>query len=68
MIETADALKHIREINSWAKEASLDSGVSLDECYSDVVHAYLDAEISDDEMRKEILRMTGVGERNYGPW
>jgi len=54
--------EHLKEIESWVEEIVADRGgtITADECYSDVVHAYLSAEVGDAQTRREILRRTGL--------
>ena len=54
--------EHLKTIDAWVDEIVADRGgtITADECYSDVVHAYLAAEIDDERTRREILRRTGL--------
>jgi len=57
--------EHLKEIDAWVDETVADRAgspfaVTADECYSDIVHSYLAAEIEDPAVKREILRRTGV--------
>jgi len=57
--------QHLKEIDAWVEETVADRAgspfaVTADECYSDIVHSYLAAEIDDERTRREILRRTGL--------
>jgi hypothetical protein len=61
----------LQEITAWLYDVQRDNPeLTADEVFSDVVHAYLDAEVGTRGrnaimLRREILRRTGVGERSY---
>jgi len=62
---TERAIKAISEIDAWVDETVADRAgsefaVTADECYSDVVRAYCEAEIDDPALRRKVLRMTGL--------
>lgn len=57
--------EHLKTIDEWVEEIVEDRkgdryAITADQCYSDVVHSYLAAEIDDPKVKREILRRTGL--------